>query len=94
MCENRFYICNHCGNVIGLIEDSGVSVECCGEPMEQFETYDTEKGSAEILLDGASYAILSLRAPAPLGLSYLHVQTLAEKQDFESTLLRLFEKTK
>lgn len=56
--------------------------------------YDTEKGSAEILLDGASYAILPLRAPAPLGLSYLHVQTLAEKQDFEGTLLRLFEKAK
>ena len=49
MCENRFYICNHCGNVIGLIEDSGVNVECCGEPMEQFETYDTEKGSEKHL---------------------------------------------
>lgn len=54
--------------------------------------YDTEEGSVEVLLDGARYATLPLRASAPLGLSYLHVQTLAEKQDFEGTLLRLFEK--
>lgn len=35
MCENKFYICRHCGNIIGLINDSGVPVVCCGEKMEQ-----------------------------------------------------------
>lgn len=35
MCDNKFYICRHCGNVIGLLYASGVPVECCGEPMEQ-----------------------------------------------------------
>lgn len=44
MCENRFYICRHCGNVIGLIEDSGVAVECCGEPMEHMKTAKKEQG--------------------------------------------------
>ncbi len=37
MCENRFYICRHCGNLIGLIEDSGVPIKCCGQPMQQLE---------------------------------------------------------
>lgn len=31
---NRFYICRHCGNVIGMIHDAGVPVFCCGERME------------------------------------------------------------
>ena len=35
MCDNKFYICRHCGNIVGLINDSGVPVVCCGEPMEQ-----------------------------------------------------------
>lgn len=34
MCVNRFLICRHCGNVVGLLEDSGVPIRCCGEPME------------------------------------------------------------
>lgn len=29
----RFYRCNHCGNVIGKVIDSGVPVVCCGEKM-------------------------------------------------------------
>ena len=32
-CEFRFYICKHCGNIIGMIHSSGVPVVCCGEPM-------------------------------------------------------------
>lgn len=29
----KFYKCNHCGNVVIKLEDSGVPVVCCGEPM-------------------------------------------------------------
>ena len=31
----KFYKCRHCGNVIGKVVDSGVSVVCCGEKMEE-----------------------------------------------------------
>lgn len=31
--KTRFYICEHCGNIIGKIKDSGVSVVCCGQKM-------------------------------------------------------------
>ena len=31
--EQKFYICNHCGNIIAKVKDSGVPVVCCGEPM-------------------------------------------------------------
>ena len=30
----KFYICKHCGNLIGMIKDAGVPVVCCGEPMK------------------------------------------------------------
>lgn len=31
----KFYICRHCGNIIVKLEDSGVPVVCCGEPMQE-----------------------------------------------------------
>lgn len=35
MCETRFYICKHCGNLVGMINNSGVPIICCGEPMTE-----------------------------------------------------------
>ena len=32
-----FYICRHCGNLIGLIHDAGVPMMCCGEKMEALQ---------------------------------------------------------
>lgn len=30
----KFYICSHCGNLIGMVHDSGVPVICCGQKMD------------------------------------------------------------
>lgn len=35
MSENRFFICEHCGNIVGMIHDAGKSIRCCGEKMKQ-----------------------------------------------------------
>lgn len=35
MNEIRFFKCNHCGNVVGMIHDAGVPIVCCGEKMEE-----------------------------------------------------------
>ena len=37
MKENRFYICEHCGNIVGMINDSGVPLVCCGQKMTKME---------------------------------------------------------
>lgn len=37
MCEISFYICEHCGNLIGMIHDSGVPMMCCGQKMTKLE---------------------------------------------------------
>jgi len=45
MCENKFYICEHCGNIVGLIHDGGVPLMCCGQKMAKIEpgTVDASK---------------------------------------------------
>ena len=35
MNETKFYICEHCGNILGKIHDAGVPVVCCGQKMTQ-----------------------------------------------------------
>ena len=46
MCENRFYICEHCGNLVGLIHNAGVPLICCGQKMTLLEP-GTVEASAE-----------------------------------------------
>ena len=33
MSESRFYVCEKCGNTVGMIHDKGVPLMCCGRPM-------------------------------------------------------------
>ena len=33
--EQKFFKCNHCGNIIAMVKSSGVPVMCCGQPMEE-----------------------------------------------------------
>lgn len=35
MKENRFFYCEHCGNLIGTIHNVGVPIMCCGQKMTQ-----------------------------------------------------------
>lgn len=35
MREVKFYICNHCGNIVEKIHDSGVTPVCCGQKMTE-----------------------------------------------------------
>ena len=42
MGEKKFYICKHCGNMIGMIKSSGVKVVCCGDPMTELKPNTVE----------------------------------------------------
>lgn len=47
MCDNQhFFLCKHCGNLAGLIHNSGVSMYCCEEPMTKLEA-NTQDASQE-----------------------------------------------
>ena len=56
MAESRFSKCNHCGNMVGMIFDSGVPIFCCGEEMMHLEanTVDAsrEKHVPDVTVDG------------------------------------------
>lgn len=45
--EVKFYICKHCGNIVGLIHDSGVPLVCCGEKMSELVPNTTEGCNGE-----------------------------------------------
>ena len=33
--DQKFYICEHCGNIIAKVKDAGVPVMCCGQKMTE-----------------------------------------------------------
>lgn len=35
MSEIKFFICEHCGNIVGMIHNAGVPLMCCGQKMKQ-----------------------------------------------------------
>ena len=44
--NQKFYICNHCGNMVGFINEKGVPLVCCGEKMSELVPNSVE-ASAE-----------------------------------------------
>lgn len=42
----RFFICNHCGNIIVMVRDCGVPVQCCSEKMQEIVP-GTSEGAQE-----------------------------------------------
>ena len=42
----KFYKCRHCGNVVEKVVDSGITVVCCGEKMEELIP-NTSDGAGE-----------------------------------------------
>ena len=54
--EQKFYICEHCGNIIAKVKDAGVPVMCCGQKMTELVpgTVDAavEKHVPEYTVDG------------------------------------------
>lgn len=33
--EQKFYICEHCGNIFAMVKDAGVPLMCCGQKMKE-----------------------------------------------------------
>jgi len=46
MMKTRFFRCNHCKNIILMVEDKGVPVVCCGEKMQELKA-NTSDGAKE-----------------------------------------------
>lgn len=33
--EQKFYVCEHCGNMVAFVKNAGVPVMCCGQKMKE-----------------------------------------------------------
>ncbi len=66
--EKRFFICEHCGNIIVKIRDEGVAVQCCGEKMKEIipgtsdgaqekhvPVYDVQNGKVTVTVGEAEH---------------------------------------
>ena len=59
--EQKFFICRHCGNIVGMVVNAGVSITCCGEKMEELIP-NTVEASAEkhlpvVTVDGSHVTV-------------------------------------
>lgn len=63
MKKEKFYICRTCGNLVGMINASGVPMMCCGKPMEALEPNTVEASGekhlpAVTVEDGAVHVMI------------------------------------
>jgi superoxide reductase len=81
--ENKFYICKHCGNIIGLINNAGVPLVCCGKEMNELVPNITdaaaEKHVPVIKVDGNRVIVEISSVPHPMTkqhyISWVYIQT-------------------
>ena len=70
----KFYICNHCGNIIAYVKSGGVPVVCCGEKMQELVPNTTdaavEKHVPVIQIDGAKVTVTVGSAEHPIILHF------------------------
>lgn len=38
----KFYRCDHCGIIVGIVEQGGGTLSCCGQPMRALEANTTD----------------------------------------------------
>ena len=83
MCENRFYICEHCGNLVGLIHNAGVPLMCCGQKMTPLEpgtvVASTVKHIPVVTVEGHTVEVEVGSVPHPMteehGIQWVYLQT-------------------
>jgi superoxide reductase len=40
----KYYLCEVCGNLVELIEEGGGELVCCGQPMKELVSKETDEG--------------------------------------------------
>ena len=85
MSKNRFYICEKCGNIVEMVNASGVTPHCCGQKMSVLEAgvveASREKHIPEVeVLDGRVNVVVgSVLHPMSEEHSILWVELVSDK---------------
>lgn len=83
MCEQKFFRCKHCGNFVGLINNAGVPMICCGEEMEELVANaveaSTEKHIPVVTVEGDTVTVKIGSAAHPMTaehhIAFIYLQT-------------------
>ena len=81
--KQKFFICNHCKNLVGMINSKGVPLVCCGEKMAELvpNTVEAsqEKHLPAVTVSGNSVNVLVGSVPHPMedahNISFVFVET-------------------
>lgn len=81
--QQKFFICRHCGNIIGMIYNAGVPIVCCGEEMEELvaQTADSayEKHVPVVKVNGNEVVVEVGSVPHPMVkehyIMWIYIQT-------------------
>ncbi|NLI20228.1 MAG: desulfoferrodoxin [Clostridiales bacterium] len=70
MCGITFFVCKHCGNLVGMIHNSGAPMTCCGEHMTELVPGSVdasqEKHVPVVEVDGATVTVRVGAVPHPM----------------------------
>jgi len=84
MCRTqKFFFCKHCGNMVGLIDDRGVPLVCCGEKMTELVSNTAEaaveKHLPAVSVSGDSISVQVGDTPHPMEnahyIAFVYVET-------------------
>ena len=81
--RQKFYICKQCGNMLGLIEDRGIPMLCCGEEMTELipntQEASVEKHLPSVSVSGDSLCVQIGSTPHPMEeahhITFVYVET-------------------
>ena len=80
--EQHFYVCETCGNIVGMIHDAGVPLVCCGKkmtPMRPAKDASWEKHAPVARREGDFVTVEVGALPHPVeeehGIRWVYLQT-------------------
>ena len=95
--EQKFYACEHCGNIVTVIKDAGAPLMCCGEKLKEMApgTTDgaTEKHIPVYTVEGNTVTVTVGSAEHPMMPEhYIEWVSLQTKQGSQQKILHPGEK--
>ena len=81
--NKKFFICNICGNLVGMITDKGIPLVCCGKEMTELVANtveaSTEKHLPDCVMAGNTLAVQVGSVPHPMTeehhITFIYVET-------------------
>ena len=83
--NNKYYICEHCGNLVEMVHNAGVPMMCCGKKMKELEpgvveaSHEKHIPVASVEGNVVSVAVGSVEHPMADEHSILWVSLLTDK---------------